>query len=436
MTIGCREVVWALILSVTLSAQTPTENLQAAWDTALRVDHTVRAARGIRRSAEQGISAARAARLPSVTVQTAYTLLDHAPAAVFELPLAVPGLPPSLTVRQPLADNKFVLSNVSVSLPVFTANRIRDTVDAASAARDALRDDEGRIVLDLKLSVAEAYLGLLRAQRTLQVAQSNVITLRSVAADVQNVYDEGIVAKNDLLAAQVALADARQQEIRVNNSVDVARAAYNRLLGRPLTDPVALEEILPEPPSSDLQAATQQALRTRPEIAAFSSQAQSLSKQASSIRAAQRPQIALTGGDLFVQNDFLVHQSIWSVSVGVRWELFDGGAKRSQASAFEERAESTREQRSDALTAVELQVRQAWLDAQETERRISVTQDALAQAEENLKVSRDRYVEGVGTNTEVLDAEALRVRTLSNYYNATFDAVLARMRLHRAIGDL
>ena len=416
-----------------VTAQTRAENLQSAWDTALRVDHQVQSARRITESANRSVAAAKDTRLPTITVQTSYSVLDNTPEAIFQLPL---GTSPGATIRQPIGNDKFVLSNVSVNLPVFTSGRIRDGIGAASAARNAARDDEGRTVLDVKLEVAEAYIAVLRAQRALEVTQSNVVSLRSFAADVQNVYDEGIAPKNDLLAAQVALADARQREIQKSNIVDIARASYNRLLGRPLTDPVVLEEIASEVPQADLQVVTQQAFRARPELAALSEQAEAFRKQASSVRAAQLPQLGVTAGNFFIQNDFLAHQSVWSASIGVRWELFDGGVRRSQAGALDEKAEAVREQRLDALSAVELQVRQAWLDTQETGKRISVTQESLAQAEENLKVSRDRYVEGVGTNTEVLDAESLRVRTFSNYYDAIYDSVLAKMRLHRAIGDI
>lgn len=422
-----------LLLPTIATAQTPSESLRSAWDTALRVDHQVQAAQRNTESADRSIAAARASRFPSITAQATYTALDNTPEAIFQLPLGALGLS---TIRQPIANERFVLSNVTVSLPVFTSGQTQAVIQAASAAHNATKGDENRTVLDVKLRVAETYIGVLRTQRALQVAQSNVISLRSLAADVQNAYDEGIVPKNDLLAAQVALADARQREIQASNNLDIARAAYNRLLGRPLTDPLALEEISPEPPVADLQIVTQQALRTRPELAALSEQAEAFRKQASSLRAAQLPQVAVSGGNVFIQNDILVHQSVWSASVGVRWEFFDGGVKRSQAGAFDQKAESLREQRSDALSAVELEVRQAWLETQEADKRIGVTQETLAQAEENLKVSRDRYTEGVGTNTETLDAEALRVRSFSNYYDAMYDAVLARMHLHRAIGDL
>ena len=114
-----------------------------------------------------------------------------------------------------------------MSVPLFTSGRIRHGVAAATSTLNATQDDRDRAVLDVKLDVATAYINVLRAQ-------SSVVSLRSFAADVQNVYDEGIVPKNDLLAAKVALADARQRELQVHNTLDIARAAYNRLLGRPL----------------------------------------------------------------------------------------------------------------------------------------------------------------------------------------------------------
>jgi len=83
-----------------------------------------------------------------------------------------------------------------------------------------------------------------------------------------------------------------------------------------------------------------------------------------------------------------------------------------------------------------LQVRQYWLATQETAKRIKVSEKSINQAEENLRVNRDRYEHGLSTNTEVLAAEALRVRSLDNHANAIYDAVLAGLRLKRAVSEL
>jgi len=81
-------------------------------------------------------------------------------------------------------------------------------------------------------------------------------------------------------------------------------------------------------------------------------------------------------------------------------------------------------------------VRQAWLDIQETRKRIEVTQDAIAQAEENMKVTTDRYQQGLSTQTDVLKAEDLRTITHDNYNNAGYDHALAVLRLRWSLGAL
>jgi len=81
-------------------------------------------------------------------------------------------------------------------------------------------------------------------------------------------------------------------------------------------------------------------------------------------------------------------------------------------------------------------VHSAWLQLNETNARIKLASHAVEQADENLRVVRDRYRNGEGTNTEVLDAEGLRTLSRSNYDNAQYDAAFARYRLQRATGTL
>ena len=83
-----------------------------------------------------------------------------------------------------------------------------------------------------------------------------------------------------------------------------------------------------------------------------------------------------------------------------------------------------------------LQTRQAWLDTRETQKRIQVTSKAIAQAEENLKVSRNRYHSGLSTNTDVLSAATLRIKSQYNHANARYDKLLAILHLKRATGEL
>jgi outer membrane protein TolC len=90
----------------------------------------------------------------------------------------------------------------------------------------------------------------------------------------------------------------------------------------------------------------------------------------------------------------------------------------------------------DLRTLIELEVRQAWLDIREARARVASAADAVAEADENLRISRELYGTGLGTNTQVLDAVALQITATNNRDNAALDETLALYRLSYASGRL
>jgi outer membrane protein TolC len=366
--------------------------------------------------------------LPSVSAAGGHFSLDQAPTAVVNLP-TLPGLPIVL-------DDEFWAGQVTTTVPLFTSGQIRSAVDMAKAGFRAAQAEERRDTLDLKMGVADAYVQILRVTRAVQVVSSSVASLESHSQSVSNLYAKGLVSKNDLLASQVALADARQREIQARNALDLANANYNRLLVRPLTNSVVLEDLTPPEMLSNVTELTARALKERPELEMLSAQAEALRKEARNVRASALPSVGVSGGYYYLENSVLERDHAWVVGVVGTWNIFDGGLARHKARAVDDKAEAMSALREEVADSVALQVRQAWLGVDETRRRLGVTRDAVEQSQENLRVARERYRTGLGTNTEVLDAETFRTRALSNHDNAIYDAVLASLRLRRAVGDL
>ncbi|MFZ3036104.1 MAG: TolC family protein [Rugosibacter sp.] len=411
-----------------LAGNAAAESLQQAWDTALNVDRGLKASRENTAAASSLLEAAKSARLPNVALEAGYTALDNTPTAKVDF------LGQSL--QMPLAQKDSAAYRAMTTLPLYTGGRIERGIDAATAGMDAARLGEAADAQNLKLRVADAYVSVLRASRMLTVAESHVTSLQAHARDVGNLHEQGMVAKNDLLSVQVALADANQRKLQVANGLDLARAAYNRLLGRPLDQPVLLDDLSPGVTQLPLPALTEQALARRSELAAVARQIEALRHQAAAVRGETAPQVALSGGYGYQENRYQAHPGQWMVTLGAKWNLFDGGVVRHRANAVERQAAALTEQRDELASLVGLQVRQTWLDVQETRKRLLVTQSAIAQAAENLFVARDRYANGLATHTEVLDAETLRMGSESNHANALFDAALAELRLKRATGEL
>jgi outer membrane protein TolC len=418
----------AALAALILAGEVAAESLQQAWDTALSVDRGLKAARETTAASAEQAQAAKSARLPNVALEAGYTALDKTPAAKAEFF--------GQSLEMPLSQRDSFAYKAMATLPLYTGGRIERGIEAATSSLEAARLGETGDEQNLKLRVAVAYVGVLRAGRLLKVAESHVQSLEAHARDVENLRGQGMVARSDLLSAQVALADARQKALQAANGLDLARAAYNRLLGRPLEQTVSLDKLVPPDTDPPLAGLTARALEQRSELAALGRQVEALRHQAAAVRGENLPQVALSGGYGYQENRYQVHEGQWMVTLGVKWNVFDGGVVNHRAGAVERQAAALTEQREDLASMVALQVRQAWLDVTETRKRLAVTQSAIAQAEENLRVVRDRYANGLSTHTEVLDAETLRATSEANHAAALYDAALAGLRLRRAVGEL
>ncbi len=169
---------------------------------------------------------------------------------------------------------------------------------------------------------------------------------------------------------------------------------------------------------------------------ALAEQVEAMKLQAKSAKAVSGPKVMLKSGYDYHENSHQANESTWQAMVMASWDIFDGNIARNKGRVLQSQARALAERQQELTTIIQLQVRQSWLDMQESRKRIKVTKETLNQAEENLKVTRDRYKEGVGTNTEVLDAETLRTINFVNYDKAGNDAVLAVIRLRYATGEL
>jgi len=426
----------ARVMFIVLIAQSAAiaETLDDAWRAA-RLANQERAA-AERETAAAGYSAEAAQRLrwPSARLDTTYTQLDATPAARATLPI---GASSAAAFAFPQQERGYASVRSEVSVPLFTSGQIPAAIAAAAASERASQEELKRTDLDLHLQVATAYIRVLLAQKLLDVALSAESSLRAHGTDVARLRDQGIAARNDALAAQVALANAQQSTLDARTQLELARSAYNRLLARSLDAAVELEDL--QPPAAavaNLGELTPQALEARPELRALTEQASALRAEAERTLAGARPQIAAVAGYRYEENRYQVHEGLWSIGLGFHWAAFDGGVTRSQAASLREQAHALEDRLLDAQSRVADEVRQRDLERRSALERIDVADKALEQADENLRVTREQYRAGLGNNTNVLDADTLRVRAYVNFYAARYDAVLADWRLRRAVGSL
>ncbi len=416
--IGCT----LLCTSMSLCAET----LNEAWNRAIENNHQIKASKADTSASEQRLEAAEAQRLPDLSVKGGYTQYSETPSAKTQ----IDGQPVLFPITQPGSGQAQAIASV----PIFTSGRISHNISAAEASLEAAQANETTSALTIKMQVAEAYVAVLRAESSLQVAQSHVDSLTSHHRDVKNMLSQGVVAKNDLLAANVELVNAQQLVVQISNQLDIAKAKYNQLLDRNLNDVVVLDRKFPAIPKGDLNELSSNAIKQRSELVTLSQQIEALDHQSQSVKAGLLPQFAVKGGYQYQENRYQAFEGMWMANVGMEWKL--DASSHHQSDAISRQSASLKEQRDDLTSMINLQVRQAWLDIQETQKRTTVTQQVIEQADENIKVTKERYQQGLSTNTDVLKAEDLRISAHDNFNDATYDSALAALRLRRALGIL
>ena len=415
-----------LWLSLCLATTAQAENLDDAWTAALNTNHQIKAAQANIDVSQEQLQAAEGQNLPDLNVGTGYTQYNETPSAK----TSIEGKATQFSMQQMGS----VKAQAMATLPIYTGGKITHNINAAQATLDATQASEQVTALNLKMQVADSYIAVLRLEDAVRVAQSHIHSLESHQKDVGNLFEQGVVAKNDVLAADVELLNAKQLLLQAANVYDNAKARYNQLLTRPLTAKVELAKQVPELPKTTLENLNQSALNQRPELLVLNEQIESLHEQTKAMKAGLMPQVALNGGYQYQQNRYQAYEGLWQANVGVDWKLYDGSTNH-KGEALEKQALVLKEQHEELSGQILLQIRQAWLDSQETQQRLQVAKQTILQADENLKVTTDRYQQGLATHTEVIQAEDLRTITHNNLNNANYDFALAGLRIKRAVGN-
>ena len=330
----------------------------------------------------------------------------------------------------------------TVSQPIFTGFSLLSAYELAKLGIDQAQISLQQAKLELALRVKEAYFDILGADKAVEEAQKDVEARESAYKVASSFYKVGMIPINELLQAEVELADSKQALVRAEIAAKTARAVFNTVLARPVNEPFDIEDILTYKPSGgDYESFVDEALAKRPEIKALENSLLQADQQIRLAKSKYYPEVAfnydyIKEGDSFDVSGFPGDEDSdrWEATAVATWTFWQWG--KTYYSTKEQ--ESVRNELLQAKGALEdqisLEVKEAVLSLEREEKNIPTTQKAVEQGEENLRVSSERYKAQVTTITEVLDAQTRLSQARLNYYRALYDHNLSRARLERAIG--
>ncbi len=288
---------------------------------------------------------------------------------------------------------------------------------------------------DIFLQVVTTYFGILQAQHLVQAAEEEVTQMTDHLQVARNLYEQGVVTRNDLLQAEVRLAGSQQRLLDSQNRLDNAWLQLNYLMNQKADYRASLEDSTTiSPPAAT--AGDEKALDNRPEVKALKKNLEGSNFEVQESRGGYYPEIFARAGVDYVQNKEVKEQAIMAATIGIKFNLFDGLATTGRY----RQAIATRSKNEEALrqlqAIIELEYRTAVNDARVAFERIRVAETSIRQGEENLRINKDRYQAQVGTATDVIDAQTLLTQARTDYYHSTFDYQVAVARIRKALGEL
>lgn len=313
--------------------------------------------------------------------------------------------------------------------PLYTGGRISNynklanlQVDARNLQRDVADD---KIVMDTEF----LYYKILELHETDKTLAAMEKELEYIHQDAVNVWENGIVNKNDVLSVELAMDQLSALRIKANNGRNLLRRALAKHIGMPDEDidvdtTLNKDIIAPEQLAVSVQTAVDNRSETR--LLDLLVEKSVLERK---IAAANMLPVLAVGATAsyskFTSNN-------WNPRVmgfvTVQLPLSSFWSERHEYKRKKIEEQKSNDFRKDKRELISLQIQDAYDNLVSTYKQTQVAQKSIARAEENMRINREHYREGLTTMTVLLDAQRQQQQALSQYNSAISEYLQAKTK--------
>lgn len=283
----------------------------------------------------------------------------------------------------------------------------------------------------------EDYYDLQDADSQVGISQAAVSDASQTLNDAQLLEDAGLGTKFDVLRAEVELANAQQSLNTAEASRDIAKRQLVETLslGEQVDLQTADEIVKAGTWNLSLEESIITAYDNRQELIQFLLSKGISEEQRKIALAAIRPTISVFGqvDAIEVLDDDINATTGYTVGATASWTIFDGGTAKANARAEDVNAKIAENNFADQRNNVKFEVEQAYYGLQANDKNIVTAEKAVELAEESLRLARLRFQAGVGTQTDVIEAQTELTTARGNLLGAIINYNQSLNQLDRAV---
>ena len=371
-------------------------------------------------------------QLPSLGVSASYLRLNTP-----NIDLKIRQSSNDSTGGNSLAVHQAMYAMASASLPLFSGFRFKYGLQSAHYLEEAAKLDAEYDRDAVIQNTIAAYSNLYKSRKAVDLVSENLKREHERVTEFANREKNGLLARNDLMKAKLQESNVELALLDAENDLKITIVNMGLLLGLPENtlleaDSNSFVSLKEEGNVNDWE---QKALTNRKDIAANGIRQKAANIDIKTAKADLYPSVALTAGYVALSIPGVATiPNAMNAGIGVRYDIasfWKTGAKIAKAKTYEYQLKTNE---GLLLDRIHLDVNAAFYNYVLSKRKIDVYAKAVEQADENYRITKNKYDNSLVTTTELLDADVAQVQSKINYESAKADAVVAYKRLEQTAG--
>lgn len=335
--------------------------------------------------------------------------------------------------------NQVFYGMVNLSMPIYSGGKIRYGIRSAELLKKAIELDAEINKDEIIQNTIEAFANLFKAGSQVRLIRENLASARQRVKDLTNLEKNGLLARNDLLKAELQASTVELNLLDAENNRDFANLNMNLMLGLPsetllALDTAGIEKAYDTRVMDDFIRA---AMQNRKDKAATELRRQSAQTGVLSAKAEALPSIQLTGGYIAadIPNLLTVTNAV-NIGLGVSYNIASLWKNKSKVKQAESRVQQIQYNEELLDDHIRLQVSRDYLTVISNRKKVEVYAKALEQATENERIVKNKFNNSLATTQELLDADVALLQSKLSFTLAKADQFVAYNKLLQSSGIL
>lgn len=351
---------------------------------------------------------------------------------------------PREQVESQFADSQFESfdfdASVTLSYSIYNGGQRGAAIRASQKQLKSSELELERITEQTTFETSRDYYNLQNSDAQVEIEKAAVDDANQTLKDAQLLEKAGLGTRFDVLRAEVELAQAQQRLSTAQANQNISRRQLAETLSVSHDTDLSTADKIEEAGSWSLSLSESivQAFNNRAELEQLILQKEISTEQRKIALSQVRPSLSANASystnDDFSDEFDLTDQ--YQIGLSLQWRLFDGGAARASARQSDKDGEIAETQFANQRNQIRFAVEQAFYGLEANKKNIGTATKEVELAEESLRLARLRFQAGVGTQTDVIEAQTQLTAARGNLLSSIIDYNQSYADLQRQVSNV